>query len=480
MAKERHSLTVSDLEKIASLSAGYSGADLRYSNVREEHYCNHNSFCPAQARLQLVTRLMAKERHSLTVSDLEKIASLSAGYSGADLRNVCAEASLGPIRSIDAALIERVRADDVRPLEMRDFEGALGRVRSSVSPADLERYPVLSITLTINNLKEARECLKKAITDQNIPLDLAASFLYYYFETIVCQNTETWKSYGVDIAPKDANVTPLSLLTVRQVQNILEYPKTEQVRQTDDPWMAIYVLGIYRCVRAKAADYKSQIAQRITTQMKSVSAAATDMTEAVSIYQSWENNRTYCTLVAAADMFFHRFPNHHLSNMRIGTTGSRYKDCAALMSLGYIMDLLGLDNLSDLFEWVFLNKIGDEIDSMMKENEELCDQYSYFPYQVDLGLVNKSKYSAAANPHFFEFIHLIGCLLRSQRSMNARHICDSQSMDMLQNSACVAYVYSHTFKVTKVYAKDEEELKALQAVEEELSDYDPWHELTNA
>ncbi|CAH1176906.1 unnamed protein product [Phaedon cochleariae] len=93
-----------------------------------------------EARLQLVTRLMAKERHSLTVSDLEKIASLSAGYSGADLRNVCAEASLGPIRSIDAALIERVRADDVRPLEMRDFEGALGRVRSSVSPADLERY----------------------------------------------------------------------------------------------------------------------------------------------------------------------------------------------------------------------------------------------------------------------------------------------------------------------------------------------------
>jgi SpoVK/Ycf46/Vps4 family AAA+-type ATPase len=78
----------------------------------------------------------------LSGENFAEIAQLSDGYSGADIRNLCSEASLGPIRSIDMSMIEKIQADEVRPLVMDDFRKAFTRVRSSVSPKDLEQYTV--------------------------------------------------------------------------------------------------------------------------------------------------------------------------------------------------------------------------------------------------------------------------------------------------------------------------------------------------
>ncbi|XP_072379253.1 fidgetin-like protein 1 isoform X1 [Diabrotica undecimpunctata] len=93
-----------------------------------------------EARLQLVQQLIMNENHQLTFENFEKIAALSDGYSGADIKTLCSEASLGPIRSIDMTMIEHIQANEVRSLLMEDFEKSLNRVKSSVSPDDLEQY----------------------------------------------------------------------------------------------------------------------------------------------------------------------------------------------------------------------------------------------------------------------------------------------------------------------------------------------------
>ncbi|KAF5302693.1 hypothetical protein FQR65_LT08435 [Abscondita terminalis] len=110
-----------------------------------------------QARLQIVSNLMSKERNSLTYEDMHKIAELSDGYSGADMKNLCSEASLGPIRSISMNQMETIQANEVlnffyfifhcllhilqvRSVDMNDFKKALTFVRSSVSPKDLNQY----------------------------------------------------------------------------------------------------------------------------------------------------------------------------------------------------------------------------------------------------------------------------------------------------------------------------------------------------
>ncbi|CAG4949537.1 unnamed protein product [Parnassius apollo] len=143
-------------------------------------------------------------------------------------------------------------------------------------------------------------------------------------------------------------------------------------------------------------------------------------------------------------MFFTKFPTHPYACMRIGTTGSRHRDCAALISYGYLLNLLGMTNTTDVMDWVFIEQVGNDIDRMMKEEEELMETHSYFPYHVDMSLVLKSAYSATANPHFFEWVHITRALLRTSKSCNARHITESRATDILANAACLAYAYSTT------------------------------------
>lgn len=94
------------------------------------------------ARKQLVNRLISTERNVLSETDIESIGTLTDGYSGADVKNLCAEASLGPIRSIHFSMIENMDAEQVRPICFQDFQSALNRVRASVSSKDLEQYIV--------------------------------------------------------------------------------------------------------------------------------------------------------------------------------------------------------------------------------------------------------------------------------------------------------------------------------------------------
>ncbi|NWX26963.1 FIGL1 protein, partial [Notiomystis cincta] len=94
----------------------------------------------ASARKQIVTRLMAEEHCSLTDEDIELIVQRSEGFSGADMTQLCREASLGPIRSLQSVDIATIAPEQVRPISFPDFESALRTVRPSVSPRDLELY----------------------------------------------------------------------------------------------------------------------------------------------------------------------------------------------------------------------------------------------------------------------------------------------------------------------------------------------------
>lgn len=56
---------------------------------------------------------MKAERNTLNSDEIEEIAELTNGYSGADIKNLCQEASLGPIRSIGSSQMFQIKADQV-------------------------------------------------------------------------------------------------------------------------------------------------------------------------------------------------------------------------------------------------------------------------------------------------------------------------------------------------------------------------------
>jgi len=93
-----------------------------------------------EARKQIINNLLASVQHDLNQQDVTRIAEKSAGYSGADMTNLCKEASMEPIRSIPFSQLENIKMEDVRHITSHDFDEALINVRPSVSQSDLNIY----------------------------------------------------------------------------------------------------------------------------------------------------------------------------------------------------------------------------------------------------------------------------------------------------------------------------------------------------
>ena len=71
------------------------------------------------ARRSIVTRLLAREEHELTAAQLDQIGQLTQGYSGADMANLCKEAAMGPIRSMDFSQIQRINKAELRKISFQ-------------------------------------------------------------------------------------------------------------------------------------------------------------------------------------------------------------------------------------------------------------------------------------------------------------------------------------------------------------------------
>ncbi|EYC08113.1 hypothetical protein Y032_0067g123 [Ancylostoma ceylanicum] len=99
----------------------------------------------AEARLTIVRNLLSDMKHNLEDDDFDEVAKLTEGYSGADMRQLCAEAAMGPIRDIDNCSsmdIETIEAEEIRPISLSDFTTAAQVVRPTVVSEDLEAYRV--------------------------------------------------------------------------------------------------------------------------------------------------------------------------------------------------------------------------------------------------------------------------------------------------------------------------------------------------
>ncbi|DBA02494.1 TPA: hypothetical protein N0F65_010966 [Lagenidium giganteum] len=85
----------------------------------------------ATARECLIQELLG-DMSSLTGKGLSWVVNNTDGYSGSDLKALCKDAALGPIRDVGAR-IAQIKSEEVRGVTVDDFRLALQRVRPSVS-----------------------------------------------------------------------------------------------------------------------------------------------------------------------------------------------------------------------------------------------------------------------------------------------------------------------------------------------------------
>lgn len=87
----------------------------------------------------LLRSLLRKNVHNITDRELSKLGVETSGYSGADLKALCTDAALGPIRQLGVRALE-IKAEDVPPICYRHFKHALRSMNPSVAQSDLDIY----------------------------------------------------------------------------------------------------------------------------------------------------------------------------------------------------------------------------------------------------------------------------------------------------------------------------------------------------
>jgi SpoVK/Ycf46/Vps4 family AAA+-type ATPase len=95
-----------------------------------------------EARLGLIKNLLRKAgKHSLSSLDLQRVVQCTQGFSCSDITAIASEAAFGPLRSLgDTNAIRKASVNDVRPINIKDFDSALEQAMKSVSPSQLKKY----------------------------------------------------------------------------------------------------------------------------------------------------------------------------------------------------------------------------------------------------------------------------------------------------------------------------------------------------
>lgn len=93
-----------------------------------------------RARQQIIEKLIQQVHHNLTNDQVEGLAELTEGYSGADMDSLCRYAAMQPLRSLSSSQIDLIDAQQLPAVTMSDFMSALQHVSKSVSPEDIKRY----------------------------------------------------------------------------------------------------------------------------------------------------------------------------------------------------------------------------------------------------------------------------------------------------------------------------------------------------
>ena len=87
----------------------------------------------------LLRNLLKTNVHVLSDDEITKLSSATHGYSGADLKALCTDASMGPIRDLGAGAM-KVAKEDVPPISFKHFRQSLKGMNPSVSEEDLNDY----------------------------------------------------------------------------------------------------------------------------------------------------------------------------------------------------------------------------------------------------------------------------------------------------------------------------------------------------
>ncbi|ODQ60821.1 hypothetical protein WICANDRAFT_28072, partial [Wickerhamomyces anomalus NRRL Y-366-8] len=92
-----------------------------------------------ETRQAQIIKLLAHQKHTLDEKDQLKLIEMTDGFSGSDITALAKDAAMGPLRSLGDKLLSTAR-DEIRPINLSDFESSLKYIRPSVSKENLSEF----------------------------------------------------------------------------------------------------------------------------------------------------------------------------------------------------------------------------------------------------------------------------------------------------------------------------------------------------
>ncbi|KAH9904591.1 AAA-domain-containing protein [Xylariomycetidae sp. FL2044] len=93
----------------------------------------------SETRAVQLKTLLGQQKHSLTDTDIAELVKMTDGFSGSDITALAKDAAMGPLRSLGDALLH-MTMDQIRPIELVDFQASLRTIRPSVGKEGLKEY----------------------------------------------------------------------------------------------------------------------------------------------------------------------------------------------------------------------------------------------------------------------------------------------------------------------------------------------------
>lgn len=92
-----------------------------------------------ETRLIHLKKLLSRQNHKIDDEGFKKLIELTQGYSGSDITSLAKDAAMGPLRELGDDLLE-MDMENIRSIELKDFENSLKYIKPSVSQEGLMKY----------------------------------------------------------------------------------------------------------------------------------------------------------------------------------------------------------------------------------------------------------------------------------------------------------------------------------------------------
>lgn len=379
-----------------------------------------------------------------------------------------------------APTIRRVSADPTKRREMTHFD--LASDKPPTYPATwFEQHPNEKPSITVHIVTpERRGKLHSTVRLQFATGELspavATAFLWHELTIKGYHLDKKWESFGRIIGLAGSEITVANLADVKpSTENLDLVAEDALFNEKDLRRYVVAVACVLRIIGIDNEDYRDIVIDKMNALITQPAEEEISLIDVYINYKTWVTYPQYPRCMAFADMYLAEFPDHPLSSLRMGSIVCRMRDCATLVATFYILKMFGM-TIGDFALWIWTKPVAVQYDQVTVGGQEMDQPRSYALYFRDLGLSDKSPYSAPSNADLHLFLHALGVTEDSERSVRARFVGTPLKHAILANAMVLSYVqeYSTTGVPLETPDEEDEDEQVVRAGMPDSKDPDAW------